>query len=571
MNRELTIRISGQAGQGMQTIGSALGQVFKQSGYHLFANQDYMSRVRGGNNFFQLRISVDPIFSLREKADIVVALDKESVDLHKSFLNEAGVMIIDKKKFNLMDDHPGFFDVPLYDLAISAGASDIFINTVACGVILGITETGFGYLEQVIKNTFKDKGEEVVTKNISAAKSGYDFTQNNFKKIKFRLKAVSPQKNLLLNGNEAIALGALKAGCKFYTAYPMSPSTGILETIAHYSKLYNCLVEQAEDEIAAINMAIGASFSGARSMTASSGGGFALMVEGLSLAAMTETPVVVACVGRPAPATGFPTRTEQADLDFLISAGHGEFARVVYSPGTAQEAFYLTQKAFNLAEKYQIPVLIISDQHLADSYRDIEPLDLDKVKIQRYIISKEDSKTVSNYKRYQLSESGVSPRAIPSWIDDVIYADSDEHNEEGHITEDAGMRIKMVEKRYSKKMIALSRQIEAPGVYNVAEADLVLVGFGSTYGAIKEVCMLAGLGKLGFVHLSQVWPFPSLEINRILAGKKKIFTVENNAAGQLAKLIKRESDIKVSGSILRFDGRPFNLDYLSNEIKKRVK
>ena len=441
-NSELTIKICGQAGQGTQTIGAVLGQVFKKAGYYLFANQDYMSRVRGGNNFFQLRVAINPIYTLRTQAQIIVALDKESVELHKAALSTGGVLIADGKKFSLSGDYPGFFDVPLFDLAQQAG-SEIFINTVACGVILGITETGFDYLEQVIRDIFKVKGEEVIGKNIQAAKSGYDFTGNNFKKDKFKLGDARVQETLLLNGNEAIALGALKAGCKFYTAYPMSPSTTIMDTLAYYAKQFNLIVEQAEDEIAAVNMAIGASFAGARAMTASSGGGFALMVEGLSLAGMTETPVVIGCIQRPGPATGFPTRTEQGELDFLLSAGHGEFARAVYSPGTIEEAFYLTQKAFDLAEKYQIPVLIISDQHLADSYRNIPPPDLEKVKTRRYILSKEESKKVSNYKRYQLTESGISPRAIPSWIEDPVYLDSDEHTEEGHITEDAQLRVKI--------------------------------------------------------------------------------------------------------------------------------
>ena len=290
------------------------------------------------------------------------------------------------------------------------------------------------------------------------------------------------------------------------------------------------------------------------------------MVEGISLAAMTETPIVVVDAQRPAPATGFPTRTESADLDFLISAGHGEFARVVYAPGTIEEAFYLTIKAFNIAEKYQIPVLIMTDQHLADSERNIEPFDLDKVRAQRYIISKEDSRNITGYKRYQLTESGVSPRAIPSWIEDAIYADSDEHSEEGHIVEDGATRIKMVEKRLYKKMAGLVKEIEKPAAYNLEKADNVLLGFGSTYGVLKEACETLG-ESFGFAHLSQVWPFPSEEISLLFKDKKNIITVENNASGQLARLLMRETGIKVNNSILRFDGRPFNLDDLVKRIK----
>jgi len=565
---EFTIKIAGEAGQGMQTIGTALCRIFKKAGYNIFANQDYMSRVRGGNNFFQLRVADSQIFSLRKKSDIVIALDKQSVAIHKANLNEGGIIVLDKKKFDIPEDDKTFFDVPLYELAVSVGGSDIFISTVSCGVIAGINRLEFAYLEEAIKDIFAGKGDESIKKNVSAARAGYDFAKNKPGKEKNKPKASSAKNTLLIDGNEAIALGAIRAGCKFYSAYPMTPSTSIMNTIAHYAGRFNIVVEQAEDEIAAINMALGASYGGSRSMTATSGGGFALMVEGLSLAGMTETPVVIVDAQRPAPATGFPTRTEQSDLDFLIHAGHGEFARVVYTPGTIEDAFYLTIKAFNIAEEYQIPVLIMTDQHLADSIRDIEAFDLNKVKIQRHIISRSESKKITGYKRYQFTESGVSPRAIPSWIEDVIYVDSDEHNEEGHITEEADIRIKMVEKRFYKKMNALAREIEQPAAYNLVKAKTILLGFGSTYGAIKEVCETSN-ENIGFVHLSQVWPFPTQEITRLLNGKKNIITVENNAAGQLARLLMRETGIKVSGSVLRFDGRPFDLDYLNAQLSKR--
>ena len=567
MNNDITIRIAGEAGQGIQTIGSLLCAIFKGAGLHLFANQDYMSRVRGGNNFFQLRIADKPIYTLRQKPDITVALDKQSVALHKPDLASGGIIVLDKNKYGLIEEGNNFFNVPFYDLANTIGGSDIFVNAVCCGAVQALTGGSFDDLERVIKISFMDKGEEIIGKNIKAAQAGHEFVQTNFKENKFKVKPAISIESLLMNGNEAIALGAIRAGCKFYSAYPMTPSTTIMETVAHYADRFNIIVEQAEDEIAAINMIIGASFAGVRSMTATSGGGFALMVEGLSLAAMTETPIVVVDAQRPAPATGFPTRTEQADLNFLIHAGHGEFARVIYCPGTIEEAFYLTIKAFNTAEKYQIPVLIMTDQHLADSLRDIQPLDLNKIKVQRSIISREDSEKITGYKRYQFSDSGISPRAIPSWINDVIYADSDEHNEEGHITEDAEMRMRMVEKRFHKKMSGLSQELEKPTVYNINNATQILLGFGSTYGVLKEVSETLGQ-DFGFIHLSQIWPFPASEIRGLLKDKKSIITVENNAAGQLAGLLMRETGIKADASILRYDGRPFNLDYLIEKIKE---
>lgn len=570
MRNELTVKIAGEAGQGTQTIGIALCKLFKRVGVNIFSHQDVMSRIRGGNNFTQVRISGRPLYTLRSLSDIVVALDKASVALHRQNMVSDGLLILDKKTFKITDEDGAFFDVPLYDMAKNVGGSELFVNSVAFGILAGITRVEFNNVAEVLKNIFSDKGEEIIKKNIETAKAGYDFSKENFKPDTLAIKTGTSKENLLMNGHDAVALGAIRAGCKFYSAYPMSPSTPIMNVIAGYAKDFNIVVEQAEDEIAAINMILGASFAGVRSMCATSGGGFALMVEGLSLCGMTETPIVVVDAQRPAPATGFPTRTEQADLDYLIHAGHGEFARVVFSPGTIEQAFYLTIRAFNLAEKYQIPVLIMTDQHLAESYRNIEMFDLDKAKVKRYIISKEDSKKITNYKRYQLTESGVSPRAIPSWIEDVIYVDSDEHTEEGHITEDAAIRTKMVEKRFYKKMAGLSKEIEKPTAYNLKGAKVILVGFGSTFGVMREVCEVSKSRKIGFVHLSQVWPFPSKEVLRQLKGARKTITVENNAAGQLARLIRRETGIKIDKSILKFDGRSFNLDFLLERLKKEA-
>ena len=569
MDNEITLRITGEAGQGIQTIGAGLCNLFKRCGLHIFASQDYMSRIRGGNNFFQIRVSDKPVYSSSQRPDIAVTLDKNSIAIHKTQLSNRGIMVLDKQKFGISDEDPAFFDAPLYNLANQIGGNELFVNSVSCGVVAGMIRLNFGLVQDVIKAIFENKSEEIIKKNVDAARAGFDFSSANFKFDKFKLggAAVAPRDNLAMNGNEAIALAAIRAGCKFYSAYPMSPSTSIMDMMAHSAAKFNIVVEQAEDEIAAINMVIGASFAGVRSMAATSGGGFALMVEGLSLAGMTETPIVVVDAQRPGPATGFPTRTEQADLDFLIHAGHGEFARAIYTPGSIEEAFYLTVKAFNIAEKYQIPVLIMTDQHLADSVRDIEPFDLKNAVVQRHIISKEGSGKITGYKRYQFTESGVSSRAIPSWINDVIYADSDEHNEEGHITEDADMRVKMVDKRFYKKMAGLAQEVEKPLAYNLAKADTILVGFGSTYGVIKEACGFCGK-EFGYIHLPQVWPFPALEVSLMLKGKRNIITVENNAGAQLARLIFRETGIRVKSSILRYDGRPFDLDYLIGRIKE---
>ncbi|MFA5144695.1 MAG: 2-oxoacid:acceptor oxidoreductase subunit alpha [Candidatus Omnitrophota bacterium] len=567
MRDELTIKIAGEAGQGTQTIGMALCRLFKMAGLNIFSHQDVMSRIRGGNNFTQVRVSNKPAHTLRSLSDIVVALDKNSVALHRQNMASGGLLILDKKAFNISDEDSVFFDAPFYDMAKNVGGSELFINSAGLGILAGLTGIEFNNTAEVLTNTLLGKSEDIISKNIETARAGYDFSRAKFKQGAFAVKTGTFKEGLLMNGHDAVALGAIRAGCKFYSGYPMSPSTSIMNVVAGYAKDFNIVVEQAEDEIAAINMILGASFAGARSMCATSGGGFALMVEGLSLSGMTETPIVVVDAQRPAPATGLPTRTEQADLDYLIHSGHGEFARVVFSPGTIEEAFYLTVKAFNLAEKYQVPVLIMTDQHLAESYRNIGMFDLNQAKAERFIISKEDSKKIADYKRYRLTASGISPRAIPSWIEDVIYVDSDEHTEEGHITEDAAIRTKMVEKRFYKKMAGLSKEIQKPTARNLKGAKVILIGFGSTYGVMKEASDTLKNKKIGFLHLSQVWPFPAKEITRLLKNAKKTITVENNAAGQLARLIRRETGIKIDRSILKFDGRPFNLDFLVERIK----
>ncbi len=571
VKNEITIKITGEAGQGMKTIGMALCKIFKDAGFSVFANLDYMSRIRGGNNFFQIRVSTEPIEALREKIDILVCLNKESINLHEKGLSKEGVIVVDKEEFSLKELKKNYQDIPFYKIAKDVGGSDIYINSAASGIVSAAAGVDFKFTEETLGEIFNKKSKEIISKNIEVAKRAYIESEKIFQKAK--LKNSKPAKlkdQILINGNQAMALGAIHAGCKFYSAYPMTPSTSILTTVAEFADRFNIVVEQAEDEIAAINMAIGASFAGARSMTATSGGGFALMQEGVSLAGVTETPVVIADIQRPAPGTGFPTRTEQADLNFVLYSGHGEFAKVVFTPGTIEECFYLTLKAHNLADKYQIPVFILSDQHLADSIRNIEGFDIDKIKPQKYEISKEESHKVSNYKRYQLTENGISPRAIPSWIEDAIYVDSDEHNEEGHITEDGQVRVKMVKKRLNKKLKLLEKEIKEPVAINLDKAEVVVVGFGSTFGVLKEAVTSIDKKTVGFIHLPQVWPFPKDKFLKLIKNKKKIMTLENNATAQLAGLIRCQAGVGIDKSILKFNGRPFSLDEVVREILKEV-
>jgi len=379
---------------------------------------------------------------------------------------------------------------------------------------------------------------------------------------------------MLMNGSQAVGFGALVSGCRFYAAYPMTPSTGVMNELAARAAEYGLVVEQAEDEIAAINMAVGASFGGVRAMTGSSGGGFALMVEGLSLAGMTETPVVIAEVQRPGPATGLPTRTEQGDLQFVLHTGHGEFPRAVFAPGSPEQAVYLTNKAFDMAEKYQIPAFIISDQYLADSEWTVEELDQGRLKYHDYRIGTGD-KGDGEYMRHRYTDTGVSPLAIPGLSGRVVVTDSDEHDEEGHIVEDAATRERMVDKRLLKKMERLRAEIAPPVLYGDRDAEVIVAGWGSTYGVIREaVEYLRGRGaSISFLHFTELYPFPSpagSDFMGMLGRASRTICVENNAMGQFERLVRAETSHVFTGSIRKYNGRPFTLESLVEKLNAQI-
>jgi len=374
---------------------------------------------------------------------------------------------------------------------------------------------------------------------------------------------------MLLTGNEAISLGAIAAGCKFMAAYPMTPAGSIMEYIASKSEDFDLVMVHAEDEIAAINMAIGAAYAGVRAMTATSGSGLCLMVEGIGLAGMTETPIVVVDGQRPGPAIGLPTRTEQGDLQFVLHAHHGDFPRAVLAPATIEDAFWVTVKAFNLAEKYQLPVIILTDQHLASSYATVDMFDLSKVKIERGLLFSGTEAGQSAYKRHRITPSGISPRAFPGQGEALVVTDADEHDEEGHLIEDAQMRIAQVQKRL-RKLSSFRQEISSPRFYGSKKAQTTLIGWGSTYGAIHEaVDILRNEGaSVNLLHLNELWPFPAEAVADTLGRARNTCVVESNATGQLARLIRAETGKDVSGRILKYDGRPFTPDYIVEAVRK---
>lgn len=565
---DISLRVAGEAGQGIQTIGEMLVNTFAHMGFYVFSHQDYMSRVRGGNNFYQIRTSDQYIRSSQKMVDLLLALNSESIELHTPSLNPTGMLLYDNTDFKGLPKE-GALGIPISMMARDAGGH-IYGNVVATGAMLGMLGFELAALQEVIRRSFSKKGAMAVEGNLKAALLGYEYAKRECLTCSFQIERPSFKAKRLMGGNQAIGIGAAVSGVRFYSAYPMTPSTGIMNFLASVAGELGIIVEQAEDEISAINMALGASYGGVRAMTGSSGGGFALMVEAVSLAAMTETPIVIAEVQRPGPATGLPTRTEQGDLLFVIFSGHGEFPKICFAPGSPEQAIRLTNKAFDLAERFQVPAFIISDQYLADSIWTVQSIDEGSLVYNDYRLKSQEM----DYKRHAFTQDGISPFVVPGSSEALVVTDSDEHDESGHITESSEIRRKMVEKRLLKKLPLIRKEMKGPYYYGPKGPKLVLLGWGSTLGVLMDASdFLNKRVPTGVLHFSEIWPFPEGRELEILNSIKQaeIISVENNATGQFAWLLKAELGFQVSHKILKFDGRPFYSDELSEEVLKHAR
>jgi len=574
MESHLNVLVGGEAGQGVQSVGMILAKTMAHGGLHVFADQDYESRVRGGHNFFRVRANDREVLALSKELDVLVALNKETIDLHHNELKDSGVVILDQEQTKAKAQGGRYFNVPLGRIAEDTVKNKLMINTVAVGAAIGLCDYDFDLLAVVLRKEFERYGENIAEDNVTAARAGFDFArEHGAQRLSQKIQPISGSNmRMLLNGNEALALGAMVGGCKFISGYPMTPASLILEYLADKGQHYDVVAMHVEDEIAAMNMAIGAAYTGVRAMVATSGGGFCLMVEGLALAGMTETPVVVMLGQRPGPATGMPTRTEQGELWFALHAGHGEFPRAILAPATADEAFYTMIKAFNLAEKYQTPVIVLTDHHIATSYATVDRFDLKQVKIDRgELLSDKELNKSDDYKRHMVTDSGISPRALPGQGKTLVITDSDEHDEAGHLIEDAETRNQQNLKRF-RKLNGLKAEINGPKFHKSQNANFTLIGWGSTYGAIREAAELlkeSGVAA-NVLHLSEIWPFPVEAVSSALNSGAKSIVIESNYTAQMAQLIRRETGHKVSGNILKFDGRPFSPEEIVVRLKKEV-
>lgn len=551
------ILIGGEAGQGIVTIGSILSRILVRHGYHIVVTQSYQSRIRGGHNTFEIRASAEPVFASQKTVDLLIALNAETISLEIERLGAKGVVISDTAYGAPCGR---CLAVPYKEIAHAQ-----HVNMVALGVAASLLGLSNEISAKTIKDAFGKKDAKVVEENVLAFTRAFKWAlDKNFANIELP-KISNPEKRLMMNGNDAIVLGALSAGIKFFSFYPMTPSTSIGLTLTANAKRMGIVVEQAEDEIAAINMAIGASFAGAPSMVATSGGGFALMVEGISLSAMTETPIVIVVGQRPAPATGLPTRTEQADLEFVLHSGHGEFPRAIFAPANVEESFFLTRKAFELAEYSQGPVFILSDQYLADTDRAVSPFELEK--LLPIHVGADASNVKIPYQRFELTANGISPRLLPGQSKHLVVVDSDEHTEDGHLTEDLGVRKLMVEKRLAKLKL-IREQVMAPAYYGDENPDLLFVTWGSTYGAGREAMehMRDKKKKAALLQFSQVWPIIADHFLEKLENAKRVIAIEGNATAQMARLIRKETGFEIKENILRYDGLPITPEYIIKNV-----
>jgi len=559
---DVSIVLCGEAGQGIQTVEQLFTKIVKKAGFNVFSTKEYMSRVRGGSNSTQLRISTKPVTAYIDRIDILITLSEDAIK-HLGNRVSKKTIIIGEKNHIKNNKNYNSIEVPLSKYAKEIG-NIVISNTIAVGFLSALCNIDKKVINEQVENFFSKKNKTLVKNNILAAEKGYNIGYDFVKKGKIRITISEPKqqkKGIVLNGTQVIGLGALAGGCNFISSYPMSPSTGVLTFLSQQSNDFDIIVEQTEDEISAINMALGAWYAGARAMVTTSGGGYALMTEGVSLAGMIESPIVIHLGQRPAPATGLPTRTEQADLEHVLYSGHGEFPKIIFTPGTLQDGFYLTQKAFDLADKYQVPVYILTDQYFLDSYYNIPAIRLDRITNKNYFV-----KTKKDYKRYKFIKNGISPRGISGYGNGLICVDSDEHDEEGHITESMTIRTKMVDKRL-RKIKELMKETVPPKLIGNENYKILIIGWGSTFHIIKEALEKINRKNISFLHFTQIYPIHPDTVKYLKKAKKTII-VENNATSQFSKLIKLHTGYEINHKILQYNGLPFNVETVEKQIKQ---
>jgi 2-oxoglutarate/2-oxoacid ferredoxin oxidoreductase subunit alpha len=574
---DIEIMFGGQAGDGSLTTGDLIAGVFKRMGLEVYTYKDFPSRIRGGHTNYVIRAGERTNYGMADFVDGLVAFDLEAVEVHIEEVRPGGFVIFDNTSDQLTDavkrDDVTWYEVPLAKMAKEDLGLELVRNTISLGVLGALVGMDSEVMKADVAGVYKRKGEKVVDINIRAIEAGENYVKEHFGEWPrgYDLKAKPDGDRLIMMGNDAIGYGALVAGCRFMAGYPITPATDVLEWMAKYAPRFGGVAVQAEDELAAINMVIGAAFTGVRSMTATSGPGQALMTEAIGLAGVLEIPIVVIECARAGPSTGMPTKTEQSNLNHLIFSGHGEIPRIVLAPGTVEDSFYLTIAAFNLAEKYQCPVFVLSEQALCQSKATLPKLDLSRVEVDRGKLVL-DPVVFGEYKRFAFTDDGVSPRVIPGVEGGMHLAAGSEHNDAGVITENAKNRTRMMDKRF-RKLDTAKPDLPTPLLHGDPKAEIGIIGYGSNRGPIVESQDRMARNGIAtrFLELRTLWPFPEDEVRDFIADAKHVFVVENNYTGQLERLIRYVvGPLERMHRVLKYNGRPFHPGEISDAIEKHA-
>ena len=582
---DFAVGIGGENGQGIASTGDILARIFARRGLHLNAYNAYQSIIRGGHTFLTIRASETPVTNMGDKIDVFIPLNQDTMNRHLRLLKAGACAIYDSEKITPGAITEGVQLCPMPMKELTKG-NKLAVNTAALGAALQLLGIESEPLESVVARQFKKKGDEVVAANIAIARAGYDYAAQNFKPFPWKTpKGAKPLG--IITGNQATAMGGAAAGVKFYAAYPMSPSTGVLMWMAAHARQLGIMVRQVEDEIGVMNMVIGAAHAGCRAMCATSGGGFALMTEAVGMAGMIETPIVCVDVQRAGPATGVPTKTEQGDLWQMLGAGQGDYPRLIVAPTSQLDLFRTIPELFNLCDRYQCPGLVLADLLISEGTSSIDPDALDfNVNIDRgeLILPNGNGNGTAPgsgyndkaYLRFKNTPSGISPRAVPGVPGHIFTAATDEHDEDGTLVSDEftnpNVRRMMVEKR-GRKMQAALHEIVAPKLFGPDNAAVTLVGWGSTDGVIREaVEKLAGEEGIVANHLHIRWivPFHAEDVGRILSGSKRVIVVENNYSGQFARYLRSETGFEAHGHIRKYDGEPFMPHHIVEAVKAQL-
>mgnify|MGYP001952120389 FL=1 len=577
--KQLSWKVGGQQGEGIDSAGEILSSALNRKGYYLYGYRHFSSRIKGGHSNTKIRISIEPVSAISDDLDILVAFDQETIDLNAHELIKGGIVLADEKfKPQLPQGiEANLLAVPFTKIAQEVGMAQMK-NMVAVGgsiALLGVTIDAF---QEVIEERFGRKGAKIVEKNMEAISKGYQYVQDLIKDDfpDLKLEPSDGKKRLYMIGNDAIALGAIAGGARLMAAYPITPSSEIMEYLIKRLPEFGGTVVQTEDELAAITMAIGANYGGVRALTASAGPGLSLMTEAIGLAGMTETPVVIVDTQRGGPSTGLPTKQEQSDVLAMLYSTHGEIPKIVIAPSTVEECFYDTVEAFNLAEKYQCPVILLSDLALSLGKQTVEPLDYERIKIERgkLIGDEEELPELENselFKRYENTPDGISPRVLPGKKNGLHHVTGVEHDETGRPSETPKNRKMMMDKRLRKLKDGIDFPVPIKLDAKYDEADLLIVGFNSTYGTIQEAkSRLEADGlKVNHAHIRQILPFPTEKMREQMEKAKKVIVVENNATGQLTSLIRMNVGMAEKlAHFGKYDGNPFLPSEVYNQCKE---